>query len=302
MVAVAFAAHNKDIDTNGCLMNTPAIKIEKLNKSYKDRQVLDNICLEVGQNEILAFMGPNGAGKTTAVNILTGLIRPDSGEIYYSGQRFDPENLQQKRIIGVVPQNNNLERDLTVEENLTIHGYLFGFGGLALQKKIDEVLEHVDLLDRKATIASQLSGGMKRRLVIARALMHDPRILFLDEPSAGLDPLSRKTIHSLVRRLNRDDGVCVFLTTHYVEEAATLASQVVFLSEGCIVGSGTPAELKENIGKYALECIDIDVCQTSYFQTRDEAVKAAEQFGRDILVREVTLEDAYIKLTGKKIR
>lgn len=282
-------------------MNAPAIKAVNLNKSYKGRHVLKDFTLAIDQCEILAFMGPNGAGKTTMVNILTGLIRADSGEIYYSGERFNPECLHQKKIIGVVPQNNNLERDLSVEENLTIHGYLFGYKGAMLRAKIDEVLSHVDLHDRRKTLVSQLSGGMKRRITIARALMHDPRILFLDEPSTGLDPLSRKSIHSLVRKLNREAGVCVFLTTHYVEEAATLASRVVFISNGRLVGMGTPAELKDGMGKYALEYRQGDAYQTDYFTSREEAVMAAEGCGEDIRIREVTLEDAYIRLTGEKI-
>lgn len=283
-------------------MSVPAINAMNITKSYKGRRVLNNFNLEVNQGEILAFMGPNGAGKTTMVNILTGLIRADSGEIFYSGQRFYPECLDQKKIIGVVPQNNNLERDISVEENLTIHGYLFGYSGETLRAKIDEVLTHVDLHDRRKSIVSQLSGGMKRRITIARALMHDPRILFLDEPSTGLDPLSRKNIHALIRKLNREAGVCVFLTTHYVEEAATLASRVVFISNGSLVGMGTPTELKDDIGKYALEFIHDGTYQTEYFTHREEAVKAAEHCGEDIRIREVTLEDAYIRLTGEKIR
>lgn len=281
-------------------MSSPAIEVVNLYKSYKERQVLNNINIKVDDNEILALMGPNGAGKTTLVSILTGLISPDAGDIYYAGQLFNRESADQKRIIGVVPQNNNLERDISVEENLKIHGYLFGLGGQELRSKIHEVLDHVDLIDRKNTIVNQLSGGMKRRLVIARALMHDPKILFLDEPSTGLDPLTRKKIHSLIRSLNRDSGVCVFLTTHYLEETAALASRVLFISQGGIVASGSPAELKAGIGQYALESSVDGLCRTEFFPTREEAVKAAERVGQDIRLREVNLEDAYIKLTEQK--
>ncbi len=279
----------------------PLLTVRALSKSYRHKQALGGIDLELRAGEILAFLGPNGAGKTTTVNILTGLLRQDSGEISYSGVPFDPENAAHKRAIGVVPQENNLDRDLTVAENLRIHGYLFGLRGRELTRRIDETLELVDLQEQKNQAAAELSGGLKRRAVIARALLHHPAILFLDEPSAGLDPVSRRAIHSLTRRLNRAEGVSIFLTTHYIEEADILASRVILINAGAIAATGSPAELKAGIGKYAVEFSNDNGESTLYFEDRARAAEEAAALPGEIRIREVSLEDAFIRLTGKTI-
>ena len=282
-------------------MDTPAISIRALCKSYGRHEALKGIDLEVAPGEILAFLGPNGAGKTTTINILTGLLRQSGGEVYYSGALFDPEKLPQKRVIGVAPQHNNLDRDLSVAENLKVHGLLFGLRGLELARRIDECLLAMDLMEHKARPAGELSGGLKRRAVIARALLHNPRILFLDEPSAGLDPLSRRNIQALIRRLNREFEVCVFLTTHYIEEADGLAGRVAFIDRGKLVALGAPGELKAALGAYAVEYAAHDGYDVRYFSDREAAVKAAQACPQGVHIREVTLEDVYLKLTGKKL-
>jgi ABC-2 type transport system ATP-binding protein len=282
-------------------METPAISIRGLRKSFGSLEALKGIDLDVAPGEIMAFLGPNGAGKTTTINILTGLSRQSCGEVRYNGVLFDPENLPQKRVIGVVPQHNNLDRDLTVAENLKVHGLLFGLRGQALRQRIDECLAAVDIMEHKERLTSDLSGGLKRRTVIARALVHKPRILFLDEPSAGLDPMSRLNIQMLVRRLNRDFGVCVFLTTHYIEEAEGLAARVAFIDNGELAALGAPLELKSALGAYAVEYMEADSYQVSYFNDRALAVQAAQERPRNVQIREVTLEDVYFKLSGKKL-
>ena len=282
-------------------MHTPAISIRALRKSYGRHEALKGIDLDVGPGEILAFLGPNGAGKTTTINILTGLLRQSGGEVYYSGVLFDPEKLPQKRVIGVAPQHNNLDRDLSVTENLKVHGLLFGLRGGELARRMAECLAAMDLQEHAARPANELSGGLKRRAVIARALLHSPRILFLDEPSAGLDPLSRRNIQALVRRLNREFGVCVFLTTHYIEEADGLAGRVAFIDNGKLAALDTPRELKAALGAYAVEYAADDDYAVRYFNDREAAVTVAQSLTRDVRIREVTLEDAYLKLTGKKL-
>lgn len=282
-------------------METPVISIRALRKSYGRHEALKGIDLDVAPGEILAFLGPNGAGKTTTINILTGLLRQSGGEVYYSGVLFDPEKLPQKRVIGVAPQHNNLDRDLSVAENLKVHGLLFGLRGQELARRIAECLAAMDLQEHAARPASDLSGGLKRRAVIARALLHNPRILFLDEPSAGLDPLSRRNIQALVRRLNREFGVCVFLTTHYIEEADGLAGRVAFIDRGKLAALDTPDKLKAALGAYAVEYAAGDDYGVSYFNGREAAVAAAQSFAHDVRIREVTLEDAYLKLTGQKL-
>ena len=282
-------------------MDTPAISIRALRKSYGRHEALKGIDLDVAPGEILAFLGPNGAGKTTTINILTGLLRQSRGEVHYSGVLFDPEKLPQKRIIGVAPQHNNLDRDLSVAENLKVHGLLFGLRGGELARRIDECRAVMDLQEYAVRPAHELSGGLKRRAVIARALLHSPRILFLDEPSAGLDPLSRRNIKALVRRLNREFGVCVFLTTHYIEEADGLAARVAFIDRGKLAALDTPENLKAALGAYAVEYAVGDDYDVRYFNDRAAAVEAAQGLVRDVRIREVTLEDAYLKLTGKKL-
>ena len=275
------------------------ISVRSLEKSYKGRPALEGISFEVREGEILAFLGPNGAGKTTVINILTGLIRQDSGEVSFYNTPFDPENIRHKKMIGLVPQNNNLEKDLTVSQNLRIHALLFGISDYS--KCIDEVLDIVELKEQKDQNTSELSGGMKRRLVIARALMHKPSILFLDEPSTGLDPVSRRNIHSLIRRLNREGGTSVFLTTHYIEEADMLASRVLFIDRGRIVTEGTPEALKAELGKYALEHEGLNGLSLHYFNDREGAVQMARGLTGEVKIREVSLEDPYIKYTGRKL-
>lgn len=282
-------------------MNAPAISISGLRKSYGRHEALRGIDLEVAPGEIMAFLGPNGAGKTTTINILTGLLRPSAGEIRYNGVLFDPENLPQKRVIGVVPQHNNLDRDLSVAQNLKVHGLLFGLRGRALAGRIDECLTAMDLMEHKERPAGDLSGGLKRRAVIARALVHQPRILFLDEPSTGLDPLSRRNIQALVRRLNREFGVCVFLTTHYIEEADSLAARVAFIDNGQLAALGAPDELKSALGGYAVEYMEEGGYNVRYFDDRAAALEAVQGSSRDVHIREVTLEDAFLKLTGRKL-
>lgn len=277
------------------------IKISGLCKSYKGCRALQDLNLEVAFGEVLAFLGPNGAGKTTTINILTGLLQPDAGEVYYEGVRFNPEKLSQKQVMGVVPQHNNLDRDLTVAQNLKVHGLLFGLRGKALQRRIEEALALVDMAALSKKPAGQLSGGQKRRLVIARALLHNPKILFLDEPSTGLDVAARRKLHQIIAGLNASSGVSVFLTTHYIEEADLLASRVAFIDAGRIVVCGKPYDLKASVGRYALEYLDADGFKALYFNGRDEAMAAAGQHAGRVQVREVTLEDVYLQLTGKKM-
>ena len=297
------------------------------------------VTLDVFEGDILAFMGPNGAGKTTAIKIMTGLLRPDSGTVFYNGVPFSPGNSEQKRLLGVVPQNSNLDRDLTAEDNLRIHGMLFGMKGKALCARMDEVLEAVGLGEYKKQIAGKLSGGLQRRLTIARALLHSPKILFLDEPSNGLDPTSRRAIHGLVRRLNKETGVSVFLTTHAIDEAEALSNRVAFINRGTLVAEGASQAMKAAIGRFALDIMDssgaFSLAETRYFSLRADALKAAQQVlasgsvaaggdlpvagaslqgkaqehdpenvvGRysNVNIREVTLEDVYARATGSRM-
>lgn len=277
------------------------IEVQGLSRSFGKTHAVDNIDFRVGQGELFAFLGPNGAGKTTTINMLTGLLKPDAGEMRYHGELFDPKRLSVKRLIGVVPQHNNLDRELTAAENLLIHGRLFGMVGIELQQRIDVCLEFADLTSKRDTPAGKLSGGMKRKLVIARALLHQPEILFLDEPTVGLDPHSRRKMWAFLRRINQEQNCTVFLTTHYIEEAEALADRVLIIDQAKIIAGGSPEQLKQSAGNFVLDIYNGDEIDNEFFEERSTARQRLEQIDTSVRIRETTLEDVFLQLTGKRI-
>ena len=276
------------------------IQIEKLRKQYGKVMAVDSIDLSVDSGELFAFLGPNGAGKTTTIRILTGLTRIGSGQVRIGGHDIVEAPREAKRQCGLVPQHINLDSELSVRENLEIHGRLFGLSTSKRQAKIEELLAYVELLDRVDSLVKQLSGGLKRRLLIARALMHEPRVLFLDEPTVGLDPAIRRRIWSLIKRVQQD-GTTIFLTTHYIEEAEFLAARVAFLDQGRIVALDSPQALMATIGEWAVDQMNGEGMQTHYYPTRDQAADFAASQDCGVTLRRVNLEDAFLSLTGKKV-
>jgi len=276
------------------------ITIENLQKSYGKTRAVDGIDLEVGKGELFAFLGPNGAGKTTTIRMLTGLTRKGGGTVRLNGHDIDRAALAAKRQCGLVPQHINLDSELTVRENLDIHGRLFGMDGALRQRKIEELLAYVELGERADSLVRLLSGGLKRRLMIARALLHEPRILFLDEPTVGLDAAIRRRIWSLIKRVQQD-GTTIFLTTHYIEEAEFLAGRVAFLDQGRIVALDRPQGLMARLGEWAIDRVDDEGIHTAYFPSRDEATRFSSGQSNGFTLRRVNLEDAFLALTGKKV-
>lgn len=277
------------------------IRIERLKKSFKSVQALKGVDLTVGEGELFAYLGPNGSGKTTTIRILTGLARPSSGDAYLNGFHIERDTLQAKRQCGLVPQTLNLDHELTVYENLNIHGKLFHMSRKERETRIQELLEYVEIIERKHSPIKHLSGGMKRRVMVARAMMHSPRILFLDEPTVGLDPTIRRRIWSLIKKIQQN-GSTIFLTTHYIEEAEFLADRVAFLDEGGIIAVDTPRNLMARLGQWALDEIVNGNMETAYFETR-EAANAHIVAGQGSLsLRRVNLEDVFIAVTGKRVQ
>ena len=276
------------------------IHINQLQKSYGKVKAVSGIDLRVKAGELFAFLGPNGAGKTTTIRILTGLTRIGSGEVCIGGHDIVKAPLEAKRQCGLVPQHINLDSELSVRENLEIHGRLFGMDSGQRRRKIEELLAYVELLDRVDSLVKQLSGGLKRRLMIARALMHEPRVLFLDEPTVGLDPAIRRRIWSLIRRVQQD-GTTIFLTTHYIEEAEFLAARVAFLDQGKIVALDAPQTLMASLGEWAVDEMNGEGMQTRYFANREEAAAFAATQDGGVTLRRINLEDAFLSLTGKKV-
>jgi ABC-2 type transport system ATP-binding protein len=243
-----------------------------LKKSYGGVPALKGVSFTVSPGELFAYLGPNGAGKTTTIRIMTGLTRPDSGQAFVAGHDLF-RNSSAKGQVGVVAQTINLDMELTVAQNLDIHGRLFGMDGESRRKKADELLGRMGIADRAGSIVKTLSGGLKRRVMIARALMHGPSALFLDEPTVGLDADIRRSIWALLKDL-QSSGVALFLTTHYIEEAEALAGRVAFLKAGEITATDTPRNLIDAVGAWA--AVDLSGrTDTAFFPDRESAISRA---------------------------
>lgn len=227
----------------------PAVSVQDLRKSYGDLEAVKGISFDVEEGSFFAFLGPNGAGKSTTISIICSLLKYDSGSV----KIFGKEPLEARTDIGVVFQDHLLDPKLTVEENVSVKGSMYGLKGQELKDSVDRVLKLVEIEDFADHQYGKLSGGQKRRVDIARALVHNPKMLILDEPTAGLDPQSRKNLWTTVFNLNRNTGLTVFLTTHYMEEASD-ADNIVIVNKGEIVAQGTSDELKQ---KYCTDYIRI---------------------------------------------
>ena len=277
------------------------IEIEGLVKSYGALEVLRGVELTVPAGELFAYLGPNGAGKTTTIRILTGQTRLDRGSATLNGFCILREALSAKQQVGYVPQLNNLDRDLSVYENMWIHGRLYHMERSTLKKRIPEMLEYVGMVDQSAVLGKHLSGGFQRRVMIARALLHGPRILFMDEPTAGLDASIRRRLWTLIKYI-QENGTTIFLTTHYIEEAEFLAQRVAFLDGGHIVALDSPKNLIDQQGTWAIDRFSRDNMETLYFNTRAEAESYNNRHDDRHTLRRVNLEDAFLALTGKRVK
>ena len=229
------------------------LQIENLNKTFGKVKAVDDLSFHVNEGELFAFLGVNGAGKSTTINIMCGQLSKDSGKIYVDGKDLDKNLNKIKSQIGVVFQNSHLDKALTVRDNLKNRGALYGITGKAFEKKLEELCEILELKDLLKRTVGKLSGGQRRRIDIARALLHEPKILILDEPTTGLDPQTRKILWKVISDLQKTRKMTVFLTTHYMEEAAD-ADYVVILDKGKLIAEGTPLELKN---KYTGDFINL---------------------------------------------
>jgi ABC-2 type transport system ATP-binding protein len=228
-------------------MNGPAIAVNGLEKSFDEVEAVRGVSFEVAPGEVFGFLGPNGAGKTTTINMLCTLVKPTGGRAAVAGHDVVRERDDVRRQIGLVFQDPTLDGYLTAEQNLRLHAELYGVDRALVQPRMRQVLEMVGLWERKAATVSTFSGGMRRRLEIARGLMHSPRVLFLDEPTIGLDPQTRSSIWSYIRLLKESEETTIFLTTHYMEEAE-VCDRIAIMDQGEIVALDTPAALKAGVG------------------------------------------------------
>ena len=276
------------------------IYINGLIKKFGDRLAVNNLSLEIKQGETFGLLGPNGAGKTTTIRTLTMLTRPTAGSITINGWQLPQDELAVKSVIGVVPQHLNLDIDLTAKENLDLHGRLHHISRAVREQRISELLDYVELTERGNDMVNTFSGGMKRRLMIARALLHKPQVLFLDEPTVGLDPQVRRRLWDLIRRMNAD-GLTVLLTTHYIEEAENLCQRVAIMEKGRLIALNSPQALCERLGNYVVEWTESDGTQYRFFTNRTEAAAFAGTLATNATLRHTNLEDVFVELTGRRV-
>jgi ABC-2 type transport system ATP-binding protein len=247
----------------------PAISVENIVKRYGDFEAVKGVTFSVAEGEIFGLLGPNGAGKSTLIRMMTTLIPVTSGKALVAGHDVMRDNDSVRRLIGVIPQAMTSDPDLTLEENLSIYAKLYSVPRAQREKNIAEVLEAVDLTQWRGAQTKTLSGGMRRRLEIARGLVHNPRIFFLDEPTTGLDPVSRIAVWEMLNNLKKTRNLTMLLTTHYMEEADRLCDRIAIVDHGTLVALGTPAELKAGVP-------GSDVVEVVFAKERDEWAKRLE--------------------------
>jgi len=303
----------------------PIIQVENLVKKFGSITAVDTISFDVQEGTIFGFLGPNGAGKTTTINILCTLLSPTSGRTLIAGHDCMKEPAKVRKAIGIVFQDATLDKDLTAYENLIFHSYLYSIPKKEMKSRVDDVLKFVDLHDRKNDLVKKFSGGMKRRLEVARGLLHRPRVLFLDEPTLGLDPQSRTNLWEFITKLPVEHNVTIFMTTHYMEEAEA-CDRIAIIDRGKIIAMDTPEELKKTVGgdvvsitttdndkaRYDIEhllrmnvsekenalymtCRRGDTCIPELIRTLGERVLS-------VRIQRPTLNDVFLNLTGKAIR
>jgi ABC-2 type transport system ATP-binding protein len=302
-----------------------AVHVDRLTKKFGEFTAVDAISFDVRKGEIFGFLGPNGAGKTTTIKMLSTLLPPTSGTAILNGFSVVHQQVKVRESIGLVFQDNSLDDRLTANENLYFHALMYDMPGSEFEPRVREVLEMVDLLDRRNAIVRTFSGGMRRRLEIARGLLHRPAVLFLDEPTVGLDPQTRAAIWLHVRKLRDEFGVTVFMTTHYMDEAEN-CDRIAIIDHGHIVALGSPDELKRGAGEDIMSVGAVDPATLApaiaarygvevttagdelRFDVRDGAEfiprLTADFQGqiRSVSVHRPTLDDVFLKLTGRAIR
>lgn len=247
------------------MSSKPIISVRDVVKHFGEIKAVDHISFEVKRGEIFAFLGPNGAGKSTTISMLTTMLRPTSGKLILNGHDVTRDPASVRKSFGIVFQDPAVEEELTAYENMEIHAVLYAVPKAEMAKRIEELMRLVDLWERRSSMVKTYSGGMRRRLEIARGLLHHPKILFLDEPTLGLDTQTRNLMWDYVEKLSKREGMTIFFTTHYLDEAQAVADRIAIIDHGKIVATGTTQQLAKQTG------------------TKN-------------------LEQAYLKVTGKKIR
>ena len=302
-----------------------SVTVDHLSKSYGDVQAVKDISFQVKKGSLFAFLGVNGAGKSTTINIICSILKKDAGKIFVNGHDLDEDYIAIKKDIGIVFQTSVLDRDLTVKENLDVRSSFYGLSRAERRRNVDEIVQLLSLEPLLKRPIKNLSGGQQRRVDIARAMVHRPRLLILDEPTTGLDPKTRLTVWSLIDRVRVETGMTVFLTTHYLEEAE-LAGYVVIMDKGSIIAEGTPHELKSRFSNDYLishmkpdRAFEVALGKLGYTFAYDHEKKAYrivigssaaakrlltdfDEYTRDIEIVKGSMDDVFLNVTGRNIQ
>jgi len=307
-------------------MEEPIIEVKNLTKTFNDLTAVDDVSFSVKEGEVFGFLGPNGAGKTTTIKMLTTLLKPTAGAAKIAGFDVISQKDQVRKSIGLVFQDQTLDENLTAYENLDFHGALYGMDRAKRRERISQVLQMVELASRAKDIVKTFSGGMRRRLEIARGLMHFPKVLFLDEPTLGLDPQTRAHIWNYILEMQQKERTTIFLTTHYMDEAEN-ANQIAIIDKGKIIALGTPLDLKKDVGgdvinlktennqnaaRELAEFFGITNTRETdgllHFEVKDgsrfvpELIKKLTVHVEEVNVHGPTLDDVFLAKTGRALR
>ncbi|WP_271784515.1 ABC transporter ATP-binding protein [Aquimarina algiphila] len=304
------------------------IQVQNLSKSFQNVQAVNDISFTIKKGEIFGFLGPNGAGKSTTLNMMSTILKSDTGTIHIDGKNSIENSKECKHLIGVVPQEISLYEDLSAYDNLLFWGDLYGIPSKILKERIHTTLELIGLLDRKKDLIKTYSGGMKRRINIAAALLHNPKVLFMDEPTVGIDPQSRNHIFEVIETLNKQ-GITIVYTTHYMEEVERLCDRIAIIDSGKIIAQGTQSQLKELVQTKESIQFEFDFLSEanvnqlrkllSYTMTQNKnkllvestvkelsnVITACNELQlsiKDIQLNKVNLEAIFLNLTGKQLR
>jgi len=277
------------------------IRIEGLTKTFGTFTAVDHLDLTIETGEFFGLLGPNGAGKTTTIGMLSTVLLPTSGEIFLDGEKLTRRTVKQMKKISVITQEYSMRADMTMDEVMEYQGRLYYLPRKVIRERTEQLLEFAGLTDHRRKSVRHLSGGMKRKLMICRALLTEPEILLLDEPTAGMDALARRQMWNLLRQLN-GRSMTILLTTHYIEEAQNLCHRVALMDRGKLAKIGTPQALIEQLGAYAVDTTGEETVQSRYFHDRSEAIRALEELGEGAGMRATTLEDVFIEVAGAHVK
>ena len=276
------------------------IELKNLTKKFGDFTAVDHLNMKIETGEFFGLLGPNGAGKTTTISMLSTVLLPTEGEIYINGQLLTRKNSGQKRKLSVITQEYSMRQDMTIAEVMEYQGRLYNLPKKERREKSEKLLEFADLLRFRNRTVRHLSGGMKRKLMICRGLLTDPEIMLLDEPTAGMDALSRRQMWALLRQIN-DRDLTIVLTTHYMEEAENLCERIALINKGKLDTIDTPHNLIEELGPYAVDEMVEGELKSSFFANRQDAIAFLSNASADAALRTTPLEDVFVERIGSRL-